>query len=82
MVTFYDPVHFVGFKGEWLAVKDELLYVGGLGKEWTTITGQLVNYFPQWVKVITHNGAVQHREWVTNYNAMRNTAGFPYPGTV
>ncbi|KAF0290064.1 Soluble calcium-activated nucleotidase 1 [Amphibalanus amphitrite] len=25
-----------GFKGEWMTVKDNHLYVGGLGKEWTT----------------------------------------------
>lgn len=28
-----------GFKAEWLAVKDHLLYVGGLGKVWTSQTG-------------------------------------------
>ena len=28
-----------GFKAEWMAVKDHLLYVGGLGKEWTSQTG-------------------------------------------
>ena len=28
-----------GFKGEWMAVKDHTLYVGGLGKEWTTADG-------------------------------------------
>ena len=28
-----------GFKGEWMAVKDGHLYVGGLGKEWTSPSG-------------------------------------------
>ena len=28
-----------GFKGEWMTVKNERLYVGGLGKVWTTTTG-------------------------------------------
>ena len=28
-----------GFKAEWMAVKDHMLYVGGLGKVWTTQTG-------------------------------------------
>ncbi|XP_041474384.1 soluble calcium-activated nucleotidase 1-like [Lytechinus variegatus] len=69
-----------GLKGEWMAVKDEHLYVGGLGKEWTTITGELQNLNPQWVKVISHLGAVHHVNWVGNYNAMRNKGGFPYPG--
>ena len=65
-----------------MAVKDHVMYVGGLGKEWTTVTGELVNLFPQWVKAVSHNGAVQHLDWVDNYNAMRNTAGFKYPGMV
>ena len=25
-----------GLAGEWMAVKDDHLYIGGLGKEWTT----------------------------------------------
>ncbi|XP_792609.2 soluble calcium-activated nucleotidase 1 [Strongylocentrotus purpuratus] len=69
-----------GMKGEWMAVKDQHLFVGGLGKEWTTITGELVNLNPQWIKVIGHLGAVHHVNWVSNYNAMRNKGGFPYPG--
>lgn len=41
-----------GFKCEWMVVKDQKLYVGGLGKEWTTATGVFVNNNPQWVKVV------------------------------
>lgn len=40
-----------GFKCEWMTVKERKLYVGGLGKEWTTAKGVLVNRFPQWIKV-------------------------------
>jgi len=39
-----------GFKGEWFAVKDEHLYVGGLGKEWTTPDGEVLNFNPMHVK--------------------------------
>ena len=28
-----------GFKAEWMTVKDERLYIGGLGKEWTSQEG-------------------------------------------
>ena len=36
-----------GFKCEWMAVKDKVLYVGGLGKEWTSSDGlTLVNHHP------------------------------------
>ncbi|XP_036766343.2 soluble calcium-activated nucleotidase 1 isoform X2 [Manis pentadactyla] len=69
-----------GFKAEWLAVKDEHLYVGGLGKEWTTSTGEVVNENPEWVKVVGHKGGVDHESWVSNYNALRAAAGIQPPG--
>ncbi|KAM6118805.1 LOW QUALITY PROTEIN: soluble calcium-activated nucleotidase 1 [Phoenicopterus ruber ruber] len=69
-----------GFKAEWLAVKDEHLYVGGLGKEWTTTTGEVVNENPEWVKVIGYKGDVGHENWVANYNALRAAAGIRPPG--
>ena len=47
-----------GLKGEWMAVKDGDLWVGGLGKEWTTRDGQLASYDPMWVKVIGSDGQV------------------------
>ncbi|EAW89548.1 calcium activated nucleotidase 1, isoform CRA_a [Homo sapiens] len=69
-----------GFKAEWLAVKDERLYVGGLGKEWTTTTGDVVNENPEWVKVVGYKGSVDHENWVSNYNALRAAAGIQPPG--
>lgn len=69
-----------GFKAEWLAVKDEHLYVGGLGKEWTTTTGDVVNENPEWVKVVGYKGSVDHENWVSNYNALRAAAGIRPPG--
>ncbi|XP_036405233.1 soluble calcium-activated nucleotidase 1-like [Megalops cyprinoides] len=69
-----------GFKAEWLAVKGEHLYVGGLGKEWTTTTGEVVNDNPEWVKVVGYRGDVQHENWVAHYNALRSAAGISPPG--
>lgn len=69
-----------GFKAEWLAVKDEHLYVGGLGKEWTTTSGEVVNNNPEWVKVVGCHGDVQHENWVPHYNSLRNAAGIHPPG--
>lgn len=69
-----------GFKAEWLAVRDEQLYVGGLGKEWTTTSGQVLNENPEWVKVIGLRGDVQHHSWVSNYNALRAAARIQPPG--
>ena len=63
-----------------MAVKDQKLFVGGLGKEWTTTDGELVNLNPQWVKLISFQGGVAHLSWVKKYNAMRDAAGVPWPG--
>lgn len=69
-----------GFKCEWAAVKDQLLYVGGLGKEWTSPVGQLLNYNPQWVKIVTPEGQVDHQDWRQRYLAVRKTANIEFPG--
>lgn len=45
-----------GFKSEWATVKDELLYVGSMGKEWTTPAGAFMNNNPQYIKIITPKG--------------------------
>uniref|UniRef100_A0A096MG43 Soluble calcium-activated nucleotidase 1 n=1 Tax=Poecilia formosa TaxID=48698 RepID=A0A096MG43_POEFO len=69
-----------GFKAEWLAVKDEHLYIGGLGKEWTTTQGEFVNNNPEWVKVVGFRGDVQHENWVPRYKSMKAAAGIEPPG--
>uniref|UniRef100_A0A3Q4I241 Soluble calcium-activated nucleotidase 1 n=1 Tax=Neolamprologus brichardi TaxID=32507 RepID=A0A3Q4I241_NEOBR len=69
-----------GFKAEWLAVKDEHLFVGGLGKEWTTTSGDVINNNPEWVKVVGISGEVEHQNWVPHYNALRSAAGIKPPG--
>jgi soluble calcium-activated nucleotidase 1 len=69
-----------GFKCEWMAVKDKKLYVGGLGKEWTTPKGVPVNDHPQWIKVISHTGEIKHMSWANVYNKIRSELGFSFPG--
>lgn len=69
-----------GFKAEWLAVKDEHLYVGGLGKEWTTTEGVFVNHNPEWVKVVGFRGDIQHQDWVPRYQALKKAAKIEPPG--
>ena len=69
-----------GFKCEWASVKSKQLYVGGLGKEWTSHTGEVENLNPQWVKVVSSSGEVNHVNWSHNYNAMRKVVGMELPG--
>ena len=62
-----------GFKGEWLAVKDEVMFVGGMGKPFTNAeTGEVINYNPYYVKAISHTGQVQHLDWRRNYESLLN----------
>lgn len=70
----------VGFKAEWATVKDKALWIGGLGKEWTTITGVVQNLNPQFVKSVGYHGDVMHVDWHENYDALRAKGGFLPPG--
>ena len=69
-----------GFKCEWMAVKGQFLYVGGLGKEWTTQDGKVLNFNPMYVKKISKNGHVEHVNWYENYIKLRSRAGIEFPG--
>ncbi|OQR70355.1 soluble calcium-activated nucleotidase 1-like [Tropilaelaps mercedesae] len=69
-----------GFKSEWATVKDSLLYVGGLGKEWTNSKGEVISYDPQWIKVVTPGGRVVHRDWRDNYIRLCSAANIEPPG--
>ncbi|XP_044758297.1 apyrase [Coccinella septempunctata] len=69
-----------GFKTEWAAVKNEKLYLGSMGKEWTTATGEFQNYNPMWIKVVHKNGAVKHVNWVDQYKNLRKVLGIEWPG--
>lgn len=69
-----------GFKCEWMAVKDRHLYVGGLGKEWTTPDGTVLNFNPMYVKRISAEGQVEHLDWHDAYTHMRTAAGIEFPG--
>lgn len=72
----------VGFKAEWMAVKDKHLYIGGLGKEWTTTEGEFVNNNPEWVKIVGFRGDVHHENWVPKYQSLKSAAGIEPPGAV
>jgi soluble calcium-activated nucleotidase 1 len=69
-----------GFKSEWAAVKQRKLFVGGLGKEWTTNSGEAVNTHPQWVKTVSPTGEVEHHNWYQKYLSVRRVLGIEFPG--
>lgn len=69
-----------GFKSEWATVRDEILYVGSMGKEWTTPAGEFQNNCPQYIKLITRKGEVTHVNWVTEFNSLRSKLDIHWPG--
>lgn len=69
-----------GFKAEWATMKDEALYVGSMGKEWTSATGEFVSTDPMYVKVVAVTGHVHHLNWSDNYKKLRSAIGIEWPG--
>lgn len=78
LLLFMSPL--AGFKAEWMAVKDKHLFIGGLGKEWTTTEGEFVNNNPEWVKVVGYQGDVRHENWVPTYHSLKAAVGIKPPG--
>lgn len=69
-----------GMKIEWATVKDDHLYIGSFGKEYTNSEGKIVNQNNMWVATINKEGKVQFHDWSNIYNKLRNATGTPYPG--
>ncbi|KAI6192112.1 Apyrase [Aphelenchoides bicaudatus] len=67
------------FKTEWLTIKDEELYVGGYGKEYTDKVGNWQNDNPLWVKVVDRFGRVRHVNWTQQFQAIRRSIGIEFP---
>lgn len=70
-----------GFKSEWATVKDRTLYVGSMGKEWTSGTGEYENDNPMFVKAVSTSGEVKNLNWSEHFKKMREAAaGIKWPG--
>ena len=64
-----------------------------MGKEYTMPDGSIAHHNPEYIKQISHLGkkinkyfsitsvlgAVEHKSWKANYDAIRLAAGYPYP---
>ncbi|CAK9818887.1 Soluble calcium-activated nucleotidase 1 [Anthophora quadrimaculata] len=69
-----------GFKSEWATIKNEHLYVGSMGKEWTTPSGEFKHNNPLWIKVVSPRGEIQSLNWISNYKRLRQAINIEYPG--
>lgn len=80
IITDGESISPKGFKAEWATVKNNQLFVGSMGKEWTNAGGDFENNNPMLVKVISVNGEVKTLNWVKNFKALRSALNIEWPG--
>ncbi len=71
-----------GMKWEWATVKDNELYIGSMGKEYTKPDGTIVNTNNLWIARINAKGEVLREDWSEKYNFVRNQLDADFPGYV
>ena len=79
-----------------MTVKDRKLYVGGIGMEYVLPNGAIASEGGKFVKIIDHTGCqidwksdfnffsglVEHVNWKSNYDALRDKAGYRFPAYI
>jgi hypothetical protein len=69
-----------GLKVEWATVRDDKLYVGSFGKEYTDSKGDVMHSNNLWVVVYDKDGTFEQINWTEYYTRMRDELGYPHPG--
>lgn len=77
-----DGVAGKGQKHEWATVKDDELYMGSVGKEYTDNDGNVLADSNLWVAVMDKHGDVHHEDWTSNFARVRTALGADWPGYV
>ncbi|KAG9412116.1 Soluble calcium-activated nucleotidase 1 [Aphanomyces cochlioides] len=70
-----------GQKHEWATVKDGELFMGSIGKEFTS-GEQVIHENNMWVSILARNGAIRHEDWTDRFKKVREAVGCGYPGYV
>lgn len=71
-----------GMKWEWATVKDDVLYIGSMGKEYTNPDGSIANSNNLWIARVNSKGEVEREDWTPQYNFVRELLGAQPPGYV
>jgi len=83
VITEGDGNNSKGMKIEWATVKDNLLYIGSFGKEYTTPNGsEILNTNNFWVATLDRDGDVHYNDWKHAYTVVRNSVSASFPGYV
>ncbi|CAD5219041.1 unnamed protein product [Bursaphelenchus xylophilus] len=67
------------FKTEWMTIKDEHLWIGGYGKEYTNEDGSIRDNKPFYIKIIDRFGVIQHVNWEMEFKKVRASIGIQFP---
>lgn len=60
-----------GMKWEWATVKQNHLYIGSMGKEYTRKDGSVTNRNNMWIAVVDSNGTFQRMNWMPVYELVK-----------
>lgn len=69
-------------KWEWATVKDDILYMGSMGKEYTRQDGSIANTNNLWIVTLDQTGAMTRIDWAKQYTFVRKALGAAAPGYV
>jgi soluble calcium-activated nucleotidase 1 len=71
-----------GMKWEWATVKNNELYMGSMGKEYTNPDGTIANTNNMWIAIMNGKGDLRRLDWTPNYNVVRAALGAMAPGYI
>ncbi|CAL2049757.1 unnamed protein product [Caenorhabditis brenneri] len=68
------------FKGEWMTIRNNDLYLGSSGHEVVTGNGEYINDDEMYIRVISGNGALAVEDWTARFVKLRRAVGIHFPG--
>jgi len=71
-----------GMKWEWATVKNNELYMGSMGKEYTNPDGSVANTNNLWISIVNSRGEVRRQDWTNQFNFVREQLGAASPGYI
>jgi soluble calcium-activated nucleotidase 1 len=71
-----------GMKWEWSTIKNNELYLGSMGKEYTNPDGSIANTNNLWITIMNHHGEARRVDWKNNYDVVRHALNADPPGYV
>ena len=71
-----------GMKWEWATVKDNELYIGSMGKEYTKPDGSVANVNNLWIGILNGRGELRRENWQHKYKLVRKALDAESPGYI